>query len=232
MSNLMRVRDMQDEGIVAAQSGRLLPESADEGEKGRIRQDNEAIILLAAERVFARFGFRGATMALIAEEAGLPKANLHYYFGNKQTLYLTVLDSILHDWLSPLDDLHPQADPKTAIEAYVRQKIHFSFARPDASRLFANEILQGAPMVHHLLQTELRRLVVEKAAVLDGWIAADRLQPLDTTHFFFSVWSMTQTYADFDIQIAAVLGDDSHSDAAEARATRHVLNSVFRMCGL
>lgn len=223
----MQMRSTDD-----ASGGRLLPAGADEGEKGRIRQDNEALILLAAEQVFARFGFRGATMAQIAEAAALPKANLHYYFGNKQTLYLTVLDGILHDWLAPLDGFRPDADPKSVIDAYVRQKMHFSFERPHASRLFANEILQGAPMVHHLLQTELRRLVVEKAAVLDGWIAQGRLPPLDTTHFFFSVWSMTQTYADFDIQIAAVLGEDSHSEQARARATRHVLNSVFRLCGL
>ncbi|AUG98628.1 TetR/AcrR family transcriptional regulator [Pectobacteriaceae bacterium CE70] len=221
-----------EERDVIPVSSRLLPESVEEVEKGRIRQDNEAIIRLAAERIFARFGFKGATMALIAEAAGLPKANLHYYFGNKQTLYLTVLDTILHDWLSPLDDLHPQADPKTAIERYVRQKIRFSFERPEASKLFANEILQGAPMVHHLLQTELRRLVVEKSAVLDRWIADGRLQPLDAPHFFFSVWSMTQTYADFDIQIAAVLGDAARSADAQERATRHVLTSVFRICGL
>ena len=108
-------------------------------EKGRIRQDNEAIIMPAAERVFARYGFRGATMQQIADAADLPKANLHYYFGSKQTLYLRVLECILHDWLAPLEGISASADPKTALEEYVRKKIGFSFARPEASRLFANE---------------------------------------------------------------------------------------------
>ncbi|MNS91495.1 Bacterial regulatory protein, tetR family [compost metagenome] len=45
---------------------------------GRIRQENEALILRAAEYVFARAGFAGATMADIALRAGVPKSNLHY----------------------------------------------------------------------------------------------------------------------------------------------------------
>lgn len=207
-------------------------ERAEETEKGRIRQDNEAIILQAAEQIFARYGFKGATMALIAESAGLPKANLHYYFGNKETLYYTVLDDILHDWLAPLDDFQPQADPKTAIKRYVIHKMNFSFEHPEASQLFANEILQGAPRVHARLQTELRQLVDEKSAVLEGWIAAGKVKPLDTRHFFFSVWSMTQTYADFSVQIAAVMGEDAGLAAQQQRATDHVLSCVFRICGL
>lgn len=210
----------------------LLPEITDHSEKGRIRQDNEAIILPAAEQVFARFGFRGATMQQIADAAGLPKANLHYYFGNKQTLYLTVLKQILREWLTPLEAISASDDPKTALETYVRAKIRFSFTRPDASRLFANEVLQGAQVVHPLLKTELRRLVEEKSRVLDSWIHAGKLRPMDTMHFFFTLWSMTQTYADFDIQIGAILGDASTGEAAQARATQHVLLSIWRICGL
>ncbi len=89
--------------------------------------------------MFARFGFRGATMQQIADAAALPKANLHYYFGNKQNLYLRVLENILDDWLSPLEGICARADPKTAIAGYVRRKISFSFNRPAASKLFANE---------------------------------------------------------------------------------------------
>ena len=130
----------------------LLSSVAESLDKGRIRQDNEAIILSAAERVFARYGFRGTTMQQIADAADLPKANLHYYFGNKQTLYLRVLEEILQDWLAPLESLCASADPKTSLADYVGQKIAFSLERPEASRLFANEILQGAPVVSPLLK--------------------------------------------------------------------------------
>lgn len=212
----------------------LLDESnlTDEEAKGRIRRNNEALILAAAERTFAQSGFKSTTMAQIADEAGLPKANLHYYFGNKQTLYLHVLDTVLHDWLAPMDSIKADADPKAALESYVRQKMALSFARPDASRLFANELLQGAKVIHALLGGELRDLVVSKSAVIDSWIQAEKIRPIDSTHLFFSIWSMTQTYADFDIQIRAVTGDPINLADEQERATRHVLSVVFRACGL
>ncbi|MGK9175192.1 TetR family transcriptional regulator C-terminal domain-containing protein [Yokenella regensburgei] len=209
----------------------FLNDAAKSQDKGRIRQDNEAIILPAAERVFARYGFHGATMQQIADEAALPKANLHYYFGSKKHLYLRVLEGILHDWLAPLEGLSASADPKRALAEYINNKMAFSFARPDASRLFANEILQGAQVVYPLLTTQLHDLVAGKARILDTWIRRGALQPMDTTHFFFTLWSMTQTYADFDIQIAAVLGGDSRSKAAQRRATEHVFNCIWRICG-
>ena len=204
----------------------------DEDAKGRIRLNNEALILAAAERTFSRSGFKGTTMAQIADEAELPKANLHYYFGNKQNLYLHVLNQILHDWLTPMDEITPESDPKQALEAYVRQKMKLSFERPDASKLFANELLQGAKVIHELLHTELKELVVSKKAVIESWIAQGKIRPVDSTHLFVSIWSITQTYADFDIQIQAVLGEEANSADAQERAIRHVLSVVFRTCGL
>lgn len=210
----------------------LLTTQLDDEEKGRIRRSNEAVILAAAERAFSRSGFKGTTMAQIAEEAQLPKANLHYYFGNKENLYLHVLDRILHDWLSPLDAITPEADPKQALASYIQQKMRLTYERPEASRLFANELLQGANAIGGLLKTELKALVQAKAAVVDGWIAAGKVAPLDSTHLFFSIWSLTQGYADFDIQIRAVLGHNSQRQADRQRAERHVLTLIYRTCGL
>ena len=154
--------------------------------QGAIRQTNEALILAAAERVFARASFNGATVAAIADEAGLPKANLHYYFGSKQALYQAVLARTLHDWLAPLDGLVPDADPADALAPYIRSKMLMSAQRPDASRVFANELLHGAAVVGTLMRGELRDTVRRKAAVIDGWIAAGRMAPVDSTPPFFS----------------------------------------------
>ena len=79
--------------------------------RGRIRRENEARILEAAERVFAETGLAGATMAQIAQAAGLPKANLHYYFGTKEQLYQAVLTAILELWLDATDAMLPNSDP-------------------------------------------------------------------------------------------------------------------------
>ena len=205
--------------------------SADEAAKGQIRQANEALILTAAERVFAGAGFGGATMAAIAEASGLPKANLHYYFGSKQELYRTLLARILKDWLVPTHGITPEADPRTAIERYIRDKMALSALRPHASKVFANELLHGAPVVKGLLATELRELVRAKAAVIDGWVAAGRMAPVDAVHLFFTIWAATQTYADFDVQVCAVLNRNELSPNDHARATEHVVSLLLRGCG-
>ena len=200
--------------------------------KGLIRQANENRILGAAEKVFARTGFGGATMAAIATASDLPKANLHYYFGSKDVLYRAVLARILNDWLLPTHGIASDADPRTALEQYIRAKMAMSAQRPDGSKVFANEMLHGAPVVKAILETDLRQMVAEKAAVLQGWIDAGRMAPVDTTHLFFTIWAATQTYADFDVQVCAVLGRKALTASDHARATEHVVSLLLRGCGL
>lgn len=198
----------------------------------RAGRENLARILKAAEKVFAETGYAGATMAEIAAKARLPKANLHYYFGTKQELYRAVLDDILSVWLAPTASLRPESDPAEAIESYVRAKIEASRARPHASRVFANEILHGAPEIERFLSHDLRALVTEKAAVLNGWIAQGRMAPVETRHFFFMVWALTQHYADFAVQVRAVLDKTRLERKDWDRITAEVTRTVLRAVGL
>ena len=199
---------------------------------GQIRQANRERILGAAEQVFARAGFNGATMAAIADGAGLPKANLHYYFGSKHELYREVLAGTLRDWLVPMDGLRKDADPAAALATYIRAKMAMSAARPDASRVFANELLHGAPVLGELMRGELRTMVERKARVIRAWIAAGRMAPVDPEHLFFTIWAATQTYADFEVQVRAVLGRTRLTRRDHARATAHVESLILRGCGL
>ncbi len=200
--------------------------------KGQIRKSNETRILAAAEKVFARAGFGGTTMAAIAAASDLPKANLHYYFGSKDVLYRAVLARTLGDWLAPAQGITADAEPRAALEQYIRVKMALSAQRPDGSKVFANEMLNGAPVVKNILTTELRPLVVEKAAVIQGWIDAGRMAPVDATHLFFTIWAATQTYADFDVQVCAVLDRKALSKKDHSRATEHVVSLLMRGCGL
>ena len=210
----------------------LVPVAPDDPAKGLIRQAHEALILAAAERVFAGAGFGGATMAAIADEAGRPKANLHYYFGSKQELYRAVLAQTLKDWLEPTRVISPDADPKTAIEAYIRAKMTLSAQRPHASRVFANELLHGAAVVKTLLATDLRDMVLSKAQVIAHWVATGQMAAVDPVHLFFTIWAATQTYADFEVQVCAVLGCNTLTPADQTRATEHVVALILRGCGL
>ena len=197
-----------------------------------IRAANEDRILRAAEAVFAERGFAGATTSAIAERAGLPKANVHYYFRTKEVLYRAVLANILELWLESADVIREGADPAEALATYIDAKIRYSRERPNASKVFASELLHGAPHLLDYLRTELRDFVAAKAAVMDGWIAAGRMAPISPRHLFFLIWAATQTYADFDCQVAAVLDRETVGEDDFAAATGVVTGLVLRGCGV
>jgi len=199
---------------------------------GSKRLANEARILKAAEEVFATAGFSGARTAAIARRAGVPKANLHYYFGTKEALYRRLLETILEVWLGMGDSIRPEADPAQAFAAYIAAKVEHSRRRPHASKVFANEMLHGAPQLRFYLSHALRHWVAAKARVIEGWVAAGRMAPIDTRHLFFVIWAMTQTYADFDVQVAAVLGRKRLAPRDYQAATTLITRLVLRGAGL
>jgi TetR/AcrR family transcriptional regulator len=192
----------------------------------RIQVANERKILDAGLEVFSTYGFRGATVDQIAFLAGMTKPNLLYYFRRKEDIYLAVLNRTLNMWLAPLEALDPDGDPAREITAYLDRKIEMSRENPKASRLFAMEIMQGAPILWDVLAGPLKRLVNEKAAVIDRWIAEGRLSPIDPYHLIFMIWATTQHYADFETQIRALLGSKVDETAHFERA-RQTLERVF-----
>jgi TetR/AcrR family transcriptional regulator len=196
--------------------------------RGRVRAANEERILRAAEAVFAEQGFSGATTAAIAERAGVPKANLHYYFASKEALYGEVLRRILDLWLRASDAIAEDADPATALGSYIAEKLRYSRTRPLASKIFASELLHGAPRIADFLAGDLRRAVDRKAEVIERWIAEGRLAPVEPRHLLFLIWAATQTYADFDIQVAAVLGRRKLTQADFTRAAETISSIVLR----
>lgn len=172
----------------------------------RIQRNKIAIITEAALDVFSTYGYRGATVDQIAKAAELSKPNLLYYFSSKEAIHSHLLTGLLDVWLDPLRAIDPDGDPLEEILTYVRRKLAMSRDMPRESRLFANEILQGAPRTKDTLSTDLKPLVDEKAALIAGWMAAGELREADPHHMIFSIWSLTQHYADFEVQVDAVLG--------------------------
>ena len=190
----------------------------------RIQQKNREAILSAALEVFSQYGFRGATLDQIAEVAGLSKPNLLYYFASKEAIHTELLEGLLDVWLQPLRDLDPAGEPLAEILRYVGRKLDMSRDMPRESRLFANEVLQGAPRIAEKLSGPLKALVDEKCAILTLWMDQGRIRTLPPHHLVFSIWALTQHYADFDIQVRPVLGPD-HDPVAEAAP---YLELIFR----
>jgi len=166
--------------------------------------------------VFSRHGFRGATLDRIAERADLSKPNLLYYFESKEAVHLALLGGLLETWLAPLRALDPKGDPVDEIVGYVTRKLEMARDLPRESRLFANEIIQGAPRILDIIEGPLKDMVDEKAALIRGWAEEGRIASVDPHHLIFSIWAVTQHYADFDVQVRAVLepDGDAHFEGA------------------
>ena len=197
----------------------------DEKPKTRIQQKNTAAILDAALEVFSKHGFRGATVDQIAQQAGLSKPNLLYYYPTKEAIHVELLSELMDNWLAPLRALSPKGDPIDEIVAYVLRKLDMARTLPRESRLFANEIVQGAPRIIDQIEGPLRDLVLEKAAVIDSWAKQGRIAAHDPYHLIFSIWSTTQHYADFDAQIRGILRPDANRHFADAA---QFLESFYR----
>ncbi len=184
----------------------------------RIQREKTGAILRAALEVFSKRGFRGATLDLIAEQAGLSKPNLLYYFASKETLHAELISGLMEKWLEPLAHINPDGDPIGEICGYVERKLELAQAYPRESRLFANEIIQEAPRSQDTLNGRLKELVIEKSAVIQRWIDAGKLAPVDPHHLIFSIWATTQHYADFDTQIRTIMDSGYENRFATAKA--------------
>jgi len=204
-----------------------LPESraSNTRKKTRIQRENEEKILNSALEVFSQHGFRGSTIDQIADLSDMSKPNLLYYFNNKEAIIRELIDRLLDVWLDPLREIDPDGDPIEEIKTYIQKKLELSRDFPRESRLFANEILQGAPRIGGELN-DLKDLVDEKAEIINQWINAGKLVKCDPYHLLFSIWATTQHYADFDIQVRTILGTGKGGDQRFEDA-RLYLNQLF-----
>jgi TetR/AcrR family transcriptional regulator len=154
----------------------------------------------------------------------MSKPNLLYYFPRKEEIHKRLMVEMLDIWLAPLRDMDSDGDPIPEIRSYIRRKLEMSRDFPRQSRLFANEMLQGGPRILDVLEGDLKSLVDEKAAILLGWMEDGKINRTDPYHLIFSIWATTQHYADFDVQVRAVLGKDRGGEGRFEDAARFLEN--------
>ena len=199
---------------------------------GRIREQSRDLILQAAEAEFACHGFRGATMQRIAESAQVPKANIHYYFSNKLSLYGAVLENTLNLWDTVFNELSRHDNPADVLGRYIDAKMDFSRTNPTASRLFAKEMISGAPHLSAYLQQDYRLWFKQRMSIFDSWIAQGKMDDLDPAHVIFMIWASTQYYADFEPQILIATEAQSQSEASYRQAANSIKNIILKGCGI
>jgi len=171
-------------------------------------QEKRTRIMDAALSLFSKNGVSGTTVEQVSELANVSKSNLLYYFKSKDGLYLSVITHLLDVWLTPLQSFSAEQDPIETLSNYIKVKLEMSRENPAESKLFCMEVVQGAPLLIKELETPLKTLLDAKSAVINEWIKAGKLKPVDPIHLIFSIWAITQHYADFSVQIKAVTGKD------------------------
>jgi len=196
-----------------------------------IRRENEKLILSAAEKVFAEAGFGGATMQLIADVAGLPKANLHYYFATKEDLYRRVVRDIFEIWLKAAESFDAAPGPVEGIGAYIDAKMEISRRHPDGSKVWASEVMHGAPVIQDYLETTLRDWTEGRIAVIQRWIDEGKMAQVDPRHLLYMLWATTQHYADFGHQIETLNAGRPLTDRQWKAAKDSVKTIILRGIG-
>lgn len=202
------------------------------GKRTETRRENERVILDAAERVFAEAGYGGATMQLIADLAGLPKANLHYYFPTKEALYRQVVRNIFEIWLHAADTFDDAPGPVEGIGGYIEAKMQISRQHPFGSKVWASEVMHGAPVIQDYLESTLRDWTAGRMAVIQSWVDQGKMAPVDARHLLYMLWAMTQHYADFGHQIETLNGGKPLTDAQWREATETVKTVILRGIGV
>lgn len=166
-----------------------------------VRQNRERVLAAIREAAIAEFsqnGLRGTSTQAIAERAGLTKPQLHYYIRGKEELYEELLMSVVTDWKGMFDPA--SGDPGQVLGDYIRSKIDLAFDKPEISRIFTREVLDGGRNLAKFWP-DARKGTREKVAAINGWIARGLMQPVDAYTLLMSIWAMTQFYADSALQV-------------------------------
>lgn len=198
----------------------------------RIAARNKKAILEAAIGVFTEKGYDGASIAEIAKRSGLPKANVYYYFGSKETIYRTIIGDLIQEWDRALDQLSAEREPAEAIAGYIRAKLDFSRKHAAQSRMFANEAVHGGRFITRKDRAHMLAVTLEKAKVLEAWTAAGKMDPVDPIHLFILLWGTTQYYADFDVVAKSHLQKTRLGPGDFDRAAETITAIVLKGCGI
>lgn len=199
---------------------------------GRIRRERRAAILAAAEQEFSINGFKGTSTGNIAKRAGLAKAQLHYYFPSKDELYAELIESAVEQWDCHLPGPETELEPAEVLRSYITAKLRLSWDRPELSKVFAGEVLRGAPVLKQKLQAGQQQWLAERKALFNGWIDAGKMLPVDPLQLIFMIWSVTQHYADYQAQVLSLMEQERLSEQDFDRISEQLVGIILRGCGI
>ncbi|EKO3375615.1 TetR/AcrR family transcriptional regulator [Vibrio fluvialis] len=194
---------------------------------GEIRRRNQELILQAAADEFVKHGYKGTSVQAIADRVNLPKANILYYFKSKTGLYKALLQDILTLWNEGFSESAIDSSPQAVLRNYIVGKMRYSRTHPQESKIFAQEIIQGAPVIRDEIQFPVVNWAAGKASVINTWVEQGLIRPVDPLHLLFLIWGATQFYADFDTEIQLIKGAPMSEEEFE-QAQQFLVDMILR----
>lgn len=194
---------------------------------GEIRRRNQELILQAAADEFVKHGYKGTSVQAIADRVNLPKANILYYFKSKTGLYKALLQDILTLWNEGFSESAIDSSPQAVLRNYIVGKMRYSRTHPQESKIFAQEIIQGAPVIRDEIQFPVVNWAAGKASVINAWVEQGLIRPVDPLHLLFLIWGATQFYADFDTEIQLIKGAPMSEEEFE-QAQQFLVDVILR----
>ncbi|WP_338747082.1 TetR/AcrR family transcriptional regulator [Pseudomonas putida] len=192
-----------------------------------IRRKNHKLILKAASEAFAVTGFTATHSHDIAARAGLPKANIYYYFQTKENLYVQVLMSFIEPLVRASAALRKSDDPIVGLRAYIKARIRIIREHPFSAAVFSQELLSGGKRLPEVCKNMLQEEARRNVACLRNWIDDGRLAPCDPEHLMIFIWSATRTYTNLAWQMSQLRGVAVPDKSDFERATRTVTQMVL-----
>lgn len=199
--------------------------------RSRDADKSQLTILSAALEEFAQYGYAGARVDRIAERAEINKRLIYYYFGNKDDLFLAVLERAYADIRAAEQALHLDAmDPVEAIRQLVSFTWHYYLDHPEFITLLNSENLHQAT---HLKQSErIQEMNSPLVQLLAGVLERGRHQGLfrdgvDPVQLYISIASICYFYLSNNATLSAVFGRDLRTPKALAQRLSHMNELVL-----
>ena len=176
-------------------------------------------ILLAAERVFAEKGFKGATIREVGKQAGIANSLIFYYFKNKVVLY----EAVFQHAFGKLEDLIQQnlnldLDRLNTVKELMFSITEFASTHRNLMRILTREILDNGSIIQKITQKYFKPLYDFAAEFLAEGKKEALFRDVNPLQFLVSLMGMTVFYFVSDPLLQAVgVRDPYGSKAIETR---------------
>jgi AcrR family transcriptional regulator len=181
-----------------------------------------AKIIAAAEGLFAARGYAGTAIRDIAAGAGVNGAMIHYYFGNKEGLYHTILENAAAAVRALLEGAIRDAETsKGRLRGFIEAYSTYIFTHPDFARIMHREMLAGGAHLKEILGHTIGRNYSMIREVIKEGVRRGELRPVDADLTPLSLIGMIVFFQFAQPVIAVALGGDRYDASFIKRVSAH-----------